>query len=111
MVVVCRRIPRNVGWLAVEKIGDKNLVSALRRVSMGKYVGALDGLRVETKDISYIEKTSLGARTATDVYRKAENRIKVSRVRLSMPRDGSAFECMSLQVLSPKIVSYRPLGV
>jgi hypothetical protein len=54
MLIIGRRIPREVSGLAVEKVRNEHVVSSLR-ISVGKNVGTLDGLGVKAKYISNVE--------------------------------------------------------
>jgi hypothetical protein len=66
LLVVVRRVPADVGGLAVEEVRNEDLV-LLRLVAMGEDVGALQSLREEAEDVEDYKDGLLCGRRAGDV--------------------------------------------
>lgn len=67
LLLVVRRVPRDVGRLALEKVGDEDLVTALL-VRGGQDISTLEGLGEETENVVDDQDGMLGVCGAGAVW-------------------------------------------
>ena len=95
LLVGVGRVPGDIGRLALEEIGNKDLIVVVS-VGGGQDVCTLDCLRVEAEDIVDDEDSFAGIRRASNVFNDCQYLASL---------DIAGY----IQVFRPPIVSYFPL--